>query len=306
MSVPKFTAFFQPVLNTCGDGEIKSLQFVREYAKDALHLSKEDIEEVLPSGKQLVYHNRAQWAATYLKKAGLLTAPKRGHLQITAEGKRVLQSGRPVTMEVLEEYPTFVQFHSSTGVQTKAVNPVTLPSDTNIVKDTNEDTPSETLERVFHAINEQLADDLITAIMGLDSYFFEKLVVDLMRAMNYGDGFRTKASNDGGIDGIIPEDKLGFNLIYVQAKRWDPETVISKPEIQKFAGAMMGPPRIEKGLFITTAKFSKGAKEFADAQHIILVDGKRLTELMIEYNLGVSMQKAYMVKRIDSDYFSEE
>lgn len=306
MSVPKFTAFFQPVLNACGDGEIKSLQFVREYAKDALHLSKEDIEEVLPSGKHLVYRNRVQWAATYMKKAGLLTAPKRGHLQITEEGKRVLKSGRTITIAVLKEYPDFIQFHSSTGEQTKSYDQDIVPSSKNSLEETNEETPSETLERVFHAINEQLADDLIAAIMGQNSYFFEKLVVDLMRAMNYGDGFRTKASNDGGIDGIIPEDKLGFNLIYVQAKRWDPETVISKPEIQKFAGAMMGPPRIEKGLFITTAKFSKGAKDFADAQHIILVDGKRLTELMIEYNLGVSMQKAYMIKRIDSDYFSEE
>lgn len=135
--------------------------------------------------------------------------------------------------------------------------------------------------------------------------FFESLVVDLMRAMGYGDGFVTKHSNDGGIDGVIHEDKLGFNLIYIQAKRWNPDTTIGKPEIQKFAGAMMGPPRIEKGLFITTAKFSQGAKNFADAQHIILVDGQKLTELMIEYELGVATQKAYKIKRIDTDYFAD-
>ena len=141
--------------------------------------------------------------------------------------------------------------------------------------------------------------------MGQSSVFFEQLVVDLMRSMGYGDGFVTKSSGDAGIDGVIHEDKLGFNLIYIQAKRWDPETTIGKPEIQKFAGAMMGPPRIEKGLFITTAKFSQGAKNYADAQHIILVDGRKLTELMIEFDLGVTTQTVYKMKRIDSDYFTE-
>lgn len=142
--------------------------------------------------------------------------------------------------------------------------------------------------------------------MNQSAAFFENLVVDLMKAMNYGDGFVTKASGDDGIDGVIYEDKLGFNLIYIQAKRWNTNKTISKPEIQKFAGAMMGPPKIEKGLFITTAKFSQGAIDFANAQHIILVDGKRLTSLMIEYGLGVSVQKNYSLKRIDSDYFSED
>ena len=126
-----------------------------------------------------------------------------------------------------------------------------------------------------------------------------------MKSMGYGDGFVTKTSGDGGIDGIIHEDKLGFDLIYIQAKKWDINTVIGRPEIQKFAGAMMGPPKVEKGLFITTAKYSQGAKDFANAQHIILIDGQKLTELMIEYGLGVSTQKIYSIKRIDSDYFSE-
>ncbi len=148
-----------------------------------------------------------------------------------------------------------------------------------------------------------MSDDLLSEIMNQSYGFFENLVVDLMQAMGYGKGFVTRASNDNGIDGIIHEDRLGFNLIYIQAKRWDPDTVITRPEIHKFAGAMMGPPKVEKGLFITTAKFSQGAKEFADAQHIILIDGKKLTELMIEHEVGVSTQKTYSVKRIDSDYF---
>lgn len=150
-----------------------------------------------------------------------------------------------------------------------------------------------------------ICDDLLTEIMNQPAAFFENLVVDLMKSMGYGDGFVTKTSGDGGIDGIIHEDKLGFDLIYIQAKKWDINTVIGRPEIQKFAGAMMGPPKVEKGLFITTAKYSQGAKDFANAQHIILIDGQKLTELMIEYGLGVSTQKIYSIKRIDSDYFSE-
>ena len=167
------------------------------------------------------------------------------------------------------------------------------------------DTPQETLERTYSLINEQLADDLLSEVMQQSPAFFEQLVVDLMKAMDYGDGFVTIYSGDGGVDGIIHEDKLGFNLIYIQAKRWDPSTTIGKPELQKFAGAMMGPPKIEKGLFITTAKFSQGAKDFANAQHIILVDGQKLTTLMIEYCIGVSVENNYNIKRIDSDYFPD-
>ena len=166
-------------------------------------------------------------------------------------------------------------------------------------------TPEEKMDALQQTINDTLADDLLTEIMQQTPLFFEQLVVDLMKAMDYGDGFKTKYSGDDGIDGVIHEDKLGFNLIYIQAKRWNPDVTIGRPEIQKFFGAMMGPPRIEKGLFITTAKFSKGARDYADAQHIILVDGKQLTSLMIEYGLGVSVQKIYKVKRIDSDYFSD-
>ena len=199
----------------------------------------------------------------------------------------------------MEKYPDFKDFKKGPSdlspERQAASNPLTA----------SEETPQETFERVYKSINDALADDLLTEIMNQSSDFFESLVVDLMRAMGYGDGFVTKSSNDGGIDGIIHEDKLGFNLIYIQAKRWKPDTTITKPEIQKFAGAMMGPPKVEKGLFITTAKFSPGARQFAEAQHIILVDGQKLTELMIEYELGVTTQKTYKIKRVDSDYFSD-
>lgn len=257
---------------------------------------------MISSNRQSVWASRFGWANTYLKKAGLVIAPKAGHCQITDEGKRLLNSGVDITNHYLaEHYPAFEAF-----VKGKKIPPVPPTSpDPPIPPDASE-TPTETFERVYSIINDQLADELLTAISKQSPSFFEALVVDLMKAMGYGNGFVTKATGDGGVDGIIYEDKLGFNLIYIQAKRWDKDTAIGKPEIQKFAGAMMGPPKVEKGLFITTAKFSQGAMDFAKAQHIILVDGEKLTELMIEYNLGVSAQKAYQIKRIDSDYFSND
>ena len=229
----------------------------------------------------------------------MIDSPRRGIYIITKEGLNLLASGVQITNDLLKNrYPAFSAFVSGAPIATPSALDGTPSS-------TVSDTPQETLERTYSLINEQLADDLLSEVMQQSPAFFEQLVVDLMKAMDYGDGFVTKYSGDGGVDGIIHEDKLGFNLIYIQAKRWDPSTTIGKPELQKFAGAMMGPPKIEKGLFITTAKFSQGAKDFANAQHIILVDGQKLTTLMIEYSIGVSVEKTYYIKRIDSDYFPD-
>ena len=300
MSLPKYNELYSPFLAAIQDGMPHNITKVKDAIAEQLQLSEESLAEQLPSGTQSVFANRVGWAKTYLKKAGLIESPKRAFVSITSEGKKLLASGVDITDSYLmEKYPAFKDFKKgpselSPESQT-ASNPLTAL----------EETPQETFERVYKSINDALADDLLTEIMNQSSDFFESLVVDLMRAMGYGDGFVTKSSNDGGIDGIIHEDKLGFNLIYIQAKRWKPDTTITKPEIQKFAGAMMGPPKVEKGLFITTAKFSPGARQFAEAQHIILVDGQKLTELMIEYELGVTTQKTYKIKRIDSDYFSD-
>ena len=296
MSLPKYSELYLPFLTTIQDGAVHSVKEVRDRLASSLRLSEDDLSQLISSNRQSVWASRFGWANTYLKKAGLVIAPKAGHCQITDEGKRLLNSGVDITNHYLaEHYPDFAAF----------VKGIKIPPDPPIPPDASE-TPPETLERVYSIINEQLADELLTAIIGQTSSFFETLVVDLMKAMGYGDGFVTKATGDGGVDGIIYEDKLGFNLIYIQAKRWNKDSVIGKPEIQIFAGAMMGPPKVEKGLFITTAKFSQGAMDFAKAQHIILVDGGKLTELMIEYNLGVSAQKTYQIKRIDSDYFSND
>lgn len=297
MALPKYNELYVPFLKAISDEKIHSIKEIKDYISSFLNIGESEILERLPSGNQTIYDNRIGWARTYLKKAGLINATQRAHFQITSEGKKLLERGVVITDKLLaEKYLDFAAFKVSKKVSDKA---------SESVKEDVVETPQETFERIYKTINEQLADDLLTEIMNQPAAFFENLVVDLMRAMGYGDGFVTKISSDGGVDGIIHEDKLGFDLIYIQAKRWEPNIVIGRPEIQKFAGAMMGPPKVEKGLFITTAKYSQGAKEFANAQHRILVDGRKLTELMIEYGLGVSTQKTYHIKRIDSDYFSE-
>lgn len=295
MPLPKYNELYEPILTLLSDEKTHTLQEIKEKISIILQLTEEDLAQRLVSGKQSVYDNRLGWARTFLKKAGLIDVPQRGEIQITKEGKSLLSQGIPITNQYLiKNYPSFAEFMGRKTKEPEAQEP-------NI----SEPTPHEMFENIYHNIQEQLADDLLTEIVNHSPSFFEELVVNLMQAMDYGEGFVTKSSHDDGIDGVIHEDKLGFNLIYIQAKRWTPNMTIGKPEIQKFAGAMMGPPKIEKGLFITTAKFSQGAKQFADAQHIILIDGKRLTELMIEYNLGVSVQKTYEIKRIDMDYFIE-
>lgn len=300
-SLPKYFEFYTPFLTVLNDGEIHAFKEIQQSIAKMLNLSNDQLAEILPSGRQSVFCNRVSWAKTYLLKAGLIHSPQRGHFIITGEGLSLLTSGATITDDLLaKKYPSFAVF--------KYGNRQVTSSNTNSESSESahsEETPQETLERVYGDINKQLSDDLLVEIMNQSPAFFERLVVDLMKTMNYGEGNNTKLSGDGGIDGIIYEDRLGFSQIYIQAKRWDPSATIHKPEIQKFVGAMMGPPKVEKGLFITTAKFSQGAEAYAAVQHIILINGEKLTNLMIEYNLGVSVQNVYKIKRIDSDYFSD-
>lgn len=302
MAIPKYNELYRLVLLSLQDGGTHSMKEVRDFIISTLHLTEQDLAETLPSNpKSSVFSGRVGWAKTYLLKAQMIDSPQRGHIFITPSGKALLESGISITNTVLaQKCPEFLDFYRR---KNSGSDSITLAPDE--VQAEAPETPQETFDRVYAIINEQLADDLLAEVLNQTPAFFEQLVVDLMKAMNYGEGFVTKYSGDDGIDGIIHEDQLGFNLIYIQAKRWKPDVTIGKPELQKFAGAMMGPPRVEKGLFITTAKFSPKARDFANAQHIILVDGKRLTELIIEYGVGVSTQKAYLIKRVDSDYFSD-
>lgn len=301
MALPKYDEFYRLVLNALQDGKSHSMKEVRNSIAQTLHLTEQDLSETLSNGSS-VYAGRVGWAKTYLKKAEMIDFPQRGYITITPAGQSLLASNEPITNALLAKLSSaFLDFY-----RPQSGNSTSTQSDSGNTQISTPETPQETFERVYNLINEQLADELLNDVLNQSPVFFEHLVVDLMKAMGYGDGLVTKYSGDDGIDGIIHEDKLGFNLIYIQAKRWKPDITITKPELQKFAGAMMGPPKVEKGLFITTAKFSPKAKEYATAQHIILVDGKKLTELMIEYGVGVSTQKAYLIKRIDSDYFSDD
>lgn len=300
MALPKYNDLYRVLLTVLQDGQQHSMKDVRNSIAQMLHLTEEDISETLSNGST-VYAGRVGWAKTYLKKAEMIESSQRGYISITSAGRALLASNEPITNAVLARSSSaFCEFYQHKVSDDAS----TAPTPAEAHEETPE-TPQETFERVYTLINDQLADDLLTEVLNQSPAFFEQLVVDLMKAMNYGEGFVTKYSGDDGIDGITHEDKLGFNLIYIQAKRWKPDVTIGKPELQKFAGAMMGPPKVEKGLFITTAKFSPKAKDYANAQHIILVDGKKLTELMIEHGVGVSTQKAYLIKRVDSDYFSD-
>lgn len=301
MALPKYDEFYRLVLNALQDGKSHSMKEVRNSIAQTLQLTEQDLSETLSNGSS-VYAGRVGWAKTYLKKAEMIDSPQRGYITITPAGQSLLASNEPITNALLAKLSSaFLDFY-----RPQSGNSTSTQSDSGNTQISTPETPQETFERVYNLINEQLADELLNDVLNQSPVFFEHLVVDLMKAMGYGDGLVTKYSGDDGIDGIIHEDKLGFNLIYIQAKRWKPDITITKPELQKFAGAMMGPPKVEKGLFITTAKFSPKAKEYATAQHIILVDGKKLTELMIEHGVGVSTQKAYLIKRIDSDYFSDD
>lgn len=304
--IPQYFEFYRDVLDALADGQIHAISEMRSEIAKKRQMSEDDLAEVLPSGKQTVFANRVNWACSYLSKAQLLKRQSKGKYYLSEEGKKVQQdSRRSIDNDYLLQYPTFAEFvgKSETSGQKKE-------NDTAEQTAIPVQTPEDTIISAFKTINSALADDLMSEIMNQTPDFFEKLVIDLLLKMGYGgpfedSGIKTKSTGDGGIDGIIKEDKLGFSQIYIQAKRWDADKTVSRPEIQKFAGALLG-EGASKGLFITTAKFSQGAIDFAERQHIVLVDGETLTQLMIEYNIGVSVAQTYSIKKIDSDFFNNQ
>lgn len=261
-------------------------------------LTDEDRKALLPSGIQKVFDNRVNWSKTYLKKAGLLENKRRGYFNITDEGLKVLEQNPPkIDINFLMQFPGYVEFR--TGGKDK---PVTT-DDTPV-------TPEEILENSYQNLRNNIAQELLSSVKFCSPEFFEKLVVDLLLNMGYGGSRRDAGeaigrSGDGGIDGIIKEDKLGLDTIYIQAKKW--ENTVSRAEIQKFAGALQG-QQAKKGIFITTSSFSKGAREYANIidSKVVLIDGEILAQLMIDYDIGVSKIKSYDLKKIDTDYFTEE
>ena len=297
MAVPKYYEMYHSFLQSLSDGEVHPYSDVKKKVIEDFKLTDIELAELLPSGKQPVFSNRIGWCRTYLKKAGLIESPTKAHFMITKSGREVLKSGEKITNEVLREFPPFVKF---------------IDGDTKKVKDSaeekdslnNDETPQETLERVYGELNNVLKDELLTRIHEKSPDFFEKMVVELMEKMGYGRGQITQKSRDEGIDGMVYQDKLGFDVIYIQAKRYDLEKTVGRPELQKFGGAI--PEKNAKGLFVTTGRFSPDAQKYANDRHIILIDGQRLAELMIEHDFGVSTEYLYRIKRIDMDVFEEE
>lgn len=298
MPIPDYQSIMLPLLKYVADGEEHSLREAVESLGDEFQLSDEERRELLQSG-QPTFGNRVGWARTYLKKAGLVEPTRRGSFRITDRGKQVLSKDPPkIDVKFLEQFPEFIEFKQ--GHKEKKVIPPP-PFD---------ETPEEALESAYQKLQEGLALDLIQNIKECSPAFFERLVIDVLVKMGYG-GSRKEAgqaigrASDGGIDGIIKEDKLGLDIIYIQAKRW--EATVGRPEIQKFAGALQG-QRARKGIFITTSNFSKEALDYVNNidTKIILIDGERLSGLMIDHNVGTSPVASYEVKKIDTDYFIEE
>lgn len=307
MAVPKYHEFMKPLLALLGDQKCHTIKELQKKLADTMHLSGEDISELLPSGRQSVFANRVGWAKTYLKKAGLIESPARATCLITAAGLKVLaEDPAQITPKYLEKFKSFQEFWNVT--QTNEPENKVLGVDSNSDKVEQDDlTPDDQLERAYTDINDALAADVLNEVMKVPPLVFEKMVMDLLLCMGYGSpdtgSYRTKSSGDGGIDGVIMEDKLGFSLIYMQAKHWDINQTVGKPVIQSFVGAIA--KKDGNGLFVTTAKFSENAKQYAKEQHIILIDGNRLARLMMEHNFCVSVKKTFEIKAIDTDAFSE-
>jgi restriction system protein len=311
MAVPDFQFFMLPFLNELSDGKEHTLQSLYKVLAQKANLTDEEKDELLPSGKQRVFHNRIGWARTYLKKAGLLDTVKLGVFKITSVGTQLLQTNPPeINKSTLEQYPLFIEWQHK-GKRPLSPSYIKPSSGATLVPNAAM-SPTDQMEASFSIIEDELSDEILTLIREGSPKFFEVLVVDLMLAMGYGgwskdSGKATQYSSDGGIDGIINEDPLGLETIYLQAKRYKESNTVGRPDIQAFSGAL-DMQRARKGVFITTSKFSNDALNYVQLieKKIVLIDGQQLAEMMIKYNLGVSIKTTYQVKNIDTDYFNEE
>lgn len=307
MPIPDFQSLMLPLLSLANDDQSHTLGDARKHLSSHFSLSPEEVEELLPSGKQRRFDNRVAWAKVYLEQAGLLHSPKRGQFHITLEGKAFLSKNPgQISIAVLDQFEKFKAFRkSSKAAKNEKSQPSAQPTPQNTVE-----TPEESLEQAFESIQAELSASLQEQVKSCSSAFFEVLVVELLLKMGYGRnraeaGKAIGKSGDEGIDGIISEDRLGLEAIYIQAKRW--AGTVGRPEIQKFVGALHG-KRARKGVFITTGTFSADARDYVSHidPRVVLIDGPQLAEYMIEHNLGVSVKDVYGVKRIDTDFFSEE
>jgi restriction system protein len=304
MAIPDFQSIMLPLLKYLEDKKEHHIREAIETLSQQFGLTPEERKTLLASGQQYVFDNRVGWARTYLKKAGLIETTRRGYLKITERGLQVIQENpKEINVRYLMKFPEFVEFRS---LKREKEEP-DKEKEAGIVDLL---TPEELIENAYQRLRQNLASELIQRVKECSPLFFEKLVIDLLISMGYG-GTRKDAgeaigrSGDEGIDGIIKEDRLGLDVVYIQAKRW--ENPVTRPEIQKFAGALLG-RKAKKGIFITTSGFTKDAREYAEKieSKIVLIDGEILAQLMIDHNIGVSPVASYTLKKIDNDYFAEE
>ncbi len=300
MSIPDFQSIMLPFLQHLEDGAKHSNAETMKYLAEYFKLTEAELKELLPSGRQTYFSNRVQWARTYLNKAGLIDYPQKGCSQITMRGREVLAEKLDrITVKYLQKYPEIRDFYLSKKGLPKKPEP-----------DIEEMNPEEALEISYQQIRQELATSILINVKKCSPGFFERMVVELLVAMGYG-GSRKDAgeaigqSGDEGIDGIIKEDRLGLDIIYIQAKRWS--GTVGRPEIQKFAGALMG-KGAKRGIFITTSSFTKEAVEFARIieTRIILIDGEQMANLMMDFGIGVTTVNTYQIKKLDTDYFLDE
>lgn len=306
LAIPDYQSLMLPVLRLAADRKDHRFSQAVDQLADEFKLTAEERNELLPSGSQALFNNRVGWARSYLKHAGLLTSQKRGFFKITSKGLKLLATDPDkIDISILSQYPEFVEFKNRKKGKSESEAQEDLFTEAGSAQ-----TPEDALASAYNKLRLALEAEVLSSVKESSPSFFERLVVDLLVKMGYG-GNRHDAgralgkSGDGGIDGIINEDRLGLDVIYIQAKRW--EGSVGRPEIQKFAGALQG-QRARKGVFITTSSFTSEAKAYASMieSKIILIDGDHLSRLMVEHNVGVSTVGQYEVKNLDSDYFDNE
>jgi restriction system protein len=303
--IPDYQSIMLPLLRCISDNKEHRMRDVTDGLAKQLGVTEEEKKELLPSGAAPVFYNRTAWAKTYLKKAGLIDSPKQGVVVITQRGVDVLKKNpSSIDARFLRQFSEFLEFQGAKRVDEDI--------ETEIIDDRSTETPEEALETAYQRIRKSLAQDILNKVMTLPPAFFEKLVVELLVKMGYGGSIKDAGraigkSGDEGIDGTIKEDKLGLDIIYIQAKRWQPGNIVGRPELQKFVGALAG-QGAKKGIFITTSSFTREALEYSPKNEtkIVLIDGQQLSQFMIDHNLGVTTVNSYEVKRMDSDYFGEE
>ena len=307
MAIPDYQTLMLPVLTVAAEGEAR-VPTASSRIADQLGLTEDEREEMLPSGAQRLLHNRIHWAKFYMSKAGLIETPRRG-VFVASETGRALLARKParIDVELLRSYPPFVEFYTA---NTLTGSPAETQAATAATASTS--TPEEQIDAAHAVLTSALRTELLTRILEQTPTFFERVIVELLVAMGYGGSHENAAmrlgkSGDGGIDGIVDEDRLGLDRIYIQAKRYAPHSSIGRPEIQGFVGSLVG-LGASKGVFVTTSTFSAPAVEYARGlqQRVILIDGARLTELMVEFGVGVRLNRAVEFKRLDEDFFSDE